>query len=191
MAEYFAVLIGLALANQFLLGRSPASGPLAATHGRKALAVHTAITGVLAASAGACHLLDRWLLVPVGLAPWRVVAVVLIIGVMAALAQAAMRRARALPALAREPARSLITVNSVALGLAQSAMASAPSPGAAVGYGALTGVAFAIIMLKLTGLAGRLEAADLPAPFRGAAIGLVTAAILSLALAGFSGLGRG
>ena len=37
----------------------------------------------------------------------------------------------------------------------------------------------------------RLETADVPAPFRGAAIALVTAGLMSMAFMGFSGLTRG
>ena len=36
----------------------------------------------------------------------------------------------------------------------------------------------------------RLEGADVPAPFRGAPIALVTAGLMSLAFAGFAGLTR-
>jgi electron transport complex protein RnfA len=56
------------------------------------------------------------------------------------------------------------------------------SLGAAVGFG--------LVLLLFAGLRERLETADVPVPFRGLPIALVTAGILSLAFMGLNGLGR-
>jgi electron transport complex protein RnfA len=57
------------------------------------------------------------------------------------------------------------------------------------GFGAAVG--FSLVMVLFAALRERVAAADVPVPFRGAAIALVTAGLMSLAFMGFSGLVRG
>jgi electron transport complex protein RnfA len=54
------------------------------------------------------------------------------------------------------------------------------------GFGA--GVGFTLAIVIMSGIREQLELADIPKPFRGAAVTLITAAILALAFMGFSGL---
>ncbi|MFP4112866.1 MAG: electron transport complex subunit RsxA [Spirochaetota bacterium] len=54
------------------------------------------------------------------------------------------------------------------------------------GFGA--GVGFTLAIVIMAGIREQLELADIPRPFRGAAITLITAGILALAFMGFSGL---
>ena len=56
------------------------------------------------------------------------------------------------------------------------------------GFGAAAG--FALVLVMFATIRERLEAADIPAPFRGTAIALMTAGIMSLAFMGFSGMAR-
>jgi H+/Na+-translocating ferredoxin:NAD+ oxidoreductase subunit A len=61
---------------------------------------------------------------------------------------------------------------------------------AALFYGAGAALGFGLALALLAGLRERLQRADVPAPFRGAAITFVTAGILSLAFLGFTGFAR-
>jgi electron transport complex protein RnfA len=54
------------------------------------------------------------------------------------------------------------------------------------GFGAAIG--FGLAMLIFSGIRERLDLCDIPVPFRGTAIGLITAGLLSLAFMGFTGL---
>jgi len=56
----------------------------------------------------------------------------------------------------------------------------------AFGLGAALG--FSLILLMLTAINERLEVADVPAPFRGMSITLITLALISMAFLGFTGL---
>ena len=49
---------------------------------------------------------------------------------------------------------------------------------------------FALVLVLFASVRERLDAADMPRPFRGTAIALVTAGIMSLAFMGFSGMAR-
>jgi Na+-translocating ferredoxin:NAD+ oxidoreductase subunit A len=56
------------------------------------------------------------------------------------------------------------------------------------GFGGSVG--FSLVLVLFAGMRERMEAADVPAPFKGAAIAMVTAGLMSLAFMGFAGLVR-
>ncbi len=49
---------------------------------------------------------------------------------------------------------------------------------------------FALVIVLFAAIRERLDAADIPLPFRGMAIVLMTAGMMSLAFMGFSGMAR-
>jgi len=56
------------------------------------------------------------------------------------------------------------------------------------GFGGSVG--FSLVLVLFAGMRERLEAADVPIPFKGSAIAMVTAGLMSLAFMGFAGLTR-
>lgn len=192
MADYFAIVIGLALVNQFVLARTAAAGPFplhpAALAGTSLRLL--AITAVVTGAALIGSLLDRWVIAPLDLGTWRLAADALVIVALAELAEKFLARDGS--RLGRDPESDLplITINSVALGLMLLLIADELSLAGALLYGAGTGVTFAAVTLMLNGLRERLDAADIPASWRGAAIIVVSAGMLSLALTGLSGIVR-
>ncbi|QDD13158.1 electron transport complex subunit RsxA [Candidatus Methylopumilus rimovensis] len=84
----------------------------------------------------------------------------------------------------------LITTNCAVLGIpllnAQSSHTLIES--ALFGLGGAIG--FSIVLILFASLRERLEGAEIPLPFKGTAIALVTASIMSLAFMGFAGLDR-
>jgi Na+-translocating ferredoxin:NAD+ oxidoreductase subunit A len=85
----------------------------------------------------------------------------------------------------------LITTNCAILGTALLVTTNAPRPlsllEAAVQSFA-TGVGFTLALLLMSGLRERLEILDLPKPFRGLPIALISASLMSLAFMGFAGM---
>ena len=57
-------------------------------------------------------------------------------------------------------------------------------------YGLGAAIGFSMILILFAGLRERIAIADVPTPFRGAAIGMITAGLMSLAFMGFTGLIR-
>ena len=55
-------------------------------------------------------------------------------------------------------------------------------------YGLGGGLGFSLVLALFASLRERLAAADVPLPFRGIAIAMITAGLMSLAFMGFSGL---
>ena len=84
----------------------------------------------------------------------------------------------------------LITTNCAVLGIpllnAQSSHTLLES--ALFGFGG--GIGFSVVLILFASLRERLEGAEVPGPFKGTAIALVTASIMSLAFMGFAGLDR-
>lgn len=82
----------------------------------------------------------------------------------------------------------LITTNCAVLGVAtinaQSGRAVLPS----TVFGFFSGVGFALALVLFASLRERLELAQIPKPFQGMSIALITAGILAMAFMGFAGL---
>jgi electron transport complex protein RnfA len=82
----------------------------------------------------------------------------------------------------------LITTNCAVLGVALLNVKANNSLFQSVVYGFGASVGFSLVLVLFAAMRERLAAADVPLPFRGASIGLVTAGLMSLAFMGFTGL---
>ena len=82
----------------------------------------------------------------------------------------------------------LITTNCAVLGVALQNTAKSRTfiESSLYGFGAALG--FSLVLILFAALRERLAVADVPEPFKGPAIGLITAGLMSLAFMGFSGL---
>ena len=82
----------------------------------------------------------------------------------------------------------LITTNCAVLGAATiNADSNYTVPEATV-FGLCSGIGFALALLLFSSLRERLDLAEVPKPFQGTPIALITAGILAMAFVGFSGL---
>ena len=82
----------------------------------------------------------------------------------------------------------LITTNCAVLGVALLNIQRSVSFLQAVAYGIGGGLGFSLVMVLFSGMRERLDFADVPMPFRGTAIALVTAGMMALGFIGFAGL---
>jgi electron transport complex protein RnfA len=85
----------------------------------------------------------------------------------------------------------LITTNCAILGTALLVTTNAPRPLSvleATVQSFATGVGFTLALLLMSGIRERLENLDLPKPFRGLPIALISASLMSLAFMGFAGM---
>ena len=57
-------------------------------------------------------------------------------------------------------------------------------------FGSGSAVGFSLVLVLFAGIRERVEGADVPVYFRGTAIAMVTAGLMSLAFMGFAGLDR-
>jgi electron transport complex protein RnfA len=85
----------------------------------------------------------------------------------------------------------LITTNCAVLGVALLNTQAQHNfmQSALYGFGAAVG--FSLVLILFAGLRERIDVADVPKPFQGSAIALVTAGLMSMAFMGFAGLVKG
>jgi len=82
----------------------------------------------------------------------------------------------------------LITTNCAVLGVALLAVGRDLSLAGTIVFSAGAAAGFSLVMVLFGAIRERLEGADVPTPFRGAPIAVITAGIMSLGFLGFVGL---
>jgi len=84
----------------------------------------------------------------------------------------------------------LITTNCAVLGIPLLNAQASHSFVESLLFGMGGAIGFSLVLILFASMRERLEAADIPIPLKGSAIALVTAALMSLAFMGFSGLDK-
>ena len=82
----------------------------------------------------------------------------------------------------------LITTNCAVLGVALLNINEQHNFVQSIVYGFGAAVGFSLVLILFSGIRERLAAADVPKAFKGSAIAMITAGLMSLAFMGFSGL---
>ncbi len=190
MSEYLLILVSTILVNNFVLvkflGLCPFMG--VSTKLETAMGMGLATTFVLTLASVSSYMVNTWLLVPLGIEYLRTIAFILIIAAVVQFTEMVVQKTSPLLHQVLGIYLPLITTNCAVLGVAllnvQSEYGFLES--AVFGFGAAVG--FSLVLVLFAAMRERVAAGDVPVPFRGAAIGLVTAGIMSLAFMGFSGL---
>lgn len=82
----------------------------------------------------------------------------------------------------------LITTNCAVLGVALNSVTKGYNILESVVYGIATAVGFFIAIVLMAGVREKIEYNDIPKPFRGTPIVLLTACLMAIAFMGFSGM---
>jgi electron transport complex protein RnfA len=192
MTELFLIVLAAALVNNFVLvqflGLCPFMAASSRLEGAAGLALATGL--VLTTASGLSYLVERLLLRPFDLEYLRLLSFVVVIGVAVQLTDLSIKRFSPIVHRLLGIYVPLIASNCAVLGVALLNSAASRSFVAALFYGAGAAAGFGLVLALLSGLRERLRRADVPVPFRGAAITFVTAGILSLAFLGFTGFAR-
>jgi electron transport complex protein RnfA len=192
MSELFVILVGTALVNNFVLvrflGLCPFLGVSRNLEAAAGMSLATAF--VLTLSSAAAYLLQHYLLAPLDLEYLRTIAFILVIAASVQLTEIIVRRTSPVLHQVLGIYIPLIATNCAVLGVALLNVQQSKGFVQSVFYGFGAAAGFALVLVMFAAIRERLEAADVPAPFRGAAIALMTAGIMSLAFMGFSGMAR-
>lgn len=154
-----------------------------------AIAMSLATTFVLTLASALSYAVHALLLAPAGLDYLRIIAFIMIIAIVVQFTEIMVARMNPLMHQVLGIYLPLITTNCVILGVALLNLQAARSFIEALVYGVGAGIGFSLVLVLFAALRERLEVADVPAAFRGAAIALITVGIMSLAFMGFAGLG--
>ena len=192
MGDVLLIAVGAALVNNFVLVRFLGLCPLLGTGGRldAAVGMSLATAGVLTLTSILAWLTERYLLAPLDLTYLRLIAFILIIAGTVQFAELVIRRTSTILYRMLGIYLPLITTNCAVLGVALLNAGAGDGLIAATARGLGAGLGFCLVMVLFAGLRERLDAAEVPRPFQGAAIALVTAGMMSLAFLGFAGLVR-
>ena len=192
MSEIALTFFGAAIVNNFVLvkflGLCPFMGVSKKLDSAYGMALATGF--VLTLSSAVSWVVQHWVLVPLGLDHLRTFSFILVIAAVVQFTESYMR--------ARSPVMyrvlgiflPLITTNCAVLGVALLNVQALHSLFEAIVYGFGAAVGFGLVLVLFSAMRERLEAAPVPASFRGAPIALINAALMALAFMGFAGLDR-
>jgi electron transport complex protein RnfA len=192
MTELGLIIVAAALVNNFVLvqflGLCPFLGASQRFEGAVGLALATGL--VLTLASALSYLVDTLILIPLDLDYLELVAFIVVIGAAVQLTEIGLRFASPLLYRLLGLYIPLIASNCAVLGVALLNARQHDSLAQAVSFGAGAALGFGLVLVLLGGLRERIEDADIPAPFRGVPITLITAGIMSLAFYGFNGFAR-
>lgn len=192
MSEIVVILVGTILVNNFVLtrflGLCPFMGVSRNLDAAAGMSLATAF--VLTLSSAVAYLLHQYLLVPLELEYLRTISFILVIAGSVQFTEIMVRRLSPLLDQVLGIFIPLIATNCAVLGVALINVQESNSFVESVFFGLGAAAGFALVLVLFSAIRERLEAADVPAPFRGTAIALVTAGIMSLAFMGFAGMAR-
>ncbi|HEY9040613.1 MAG TPA: electron transport complex subunit RsxA [Rheinheimera sp.] len=190
MTEFLLLLISTVLVNNFVLVKFLGLCPFMGVSGKleTAIGMSLATTFVLTLASLCSYLVDYYLLAPLDLLYLRTLAFILVIAVVVQFTEMVVHKTS--PTLYRLLGifLPLITTNCAVLGVALLNVNARHNFVNSVVYGFGAAVGFSLVLILFAAMRERLAAADVPLPFKGAAIAMITAGLMSLAFMGFSGL---
>lgn len=188
--RYLVIVIGAVLVNNFVLSRFLGCCPFLGVSKKTETAVGMsgAVIFVMTIASAVTWLLDHCLLQPLGLGYIHTLVFILVIAALVQFIDIAMKRF--LPSLhsALGIFLPLITTNCAVLGVAELNQKNGTPFLESVLFSFAAALGFGVALLIFSGIREKLAHADPPRCFRGVALALVTAGLLSLAFMGFSGL---
>ena len=192
MSSYLFVVIGAVLENNVvfvrILGLCPFMG--VSKKLETAIGMGAATTFVLTLGSGSSYLIDHYLLQPFDLAYLRTLSFIVVIAAIVQLTELVIQKTSPLLHQVLGIYLPLITTNCAVLGvpLLNVGMKHNLLESLLFGFGSSLGFTLALVLFA--GIRERLEGADVPLPFKGTAIAMITAGLMSLAFMGFAGLDR-
>lgn len=188
MSDILLIIVATVLVNNFVLvkflGLCPFLGVSSRVESAAGMALATGF--VLTLSSSVSYVAEVFLLRPYGLEYLRTLAFILVIACMVQFTEIMIKRVSPLLHQVLGIYLPLITTNCAVLGVALLNARQAGSFVESVFFGIGAAAGFALVLFLFAEIRERLATAPVPHAFRGAAIGLVTAGIMSLAFMGFT-----
>ena len=183
-------LVGAVLVNNFVLVQFLGLCPFMGVSSKleTALGMAMATTFVLTLTSTCTHLVFRYVLAPLGLEYLQTISFILVIAAVVQFTEMFVRKTSPLLYKVLGVFLPLITVNCAVLGVALLNVNKHHDFLHSVLYGFGAAAGFSLVLVLFAAMRERIAAADVPQPFRGAAIGMITASLMSLAFMGFAGL---
>jgi electron transport complex protein RnfA len=190
MKEYALILVSTVLVNNFVLVKFLGLCPFMGVSKKleTAMGMGLATTFVLTLSAVCSWLVNQYLLEPLGIEYLRTIAFILVIAVVVQFTETVMHKTSPVLYQVLGIFLPLITTNCAVLGVALLNLQERRTFLEATLFGFGAAVGFSLVLVLFAAVRERVAVADVPRPFQGSAIALITAGLMSLAFMGFAGL---
>ena len=190
MRELLMIAIGSALGNNVVLSQFLGLCPFLGVSKKMdtAAGMGGAVVFVLTLSSFCTSLIYKFILVPTNMEYLQTIVFILVIAALVQLVEMFLKKT--IPALYRSLGvyLPLITTNCAVLGVALLNVQNDYNVLEGTINGFATAVGFTIAIVLMAGLREKIEYNDIPKPFQGMPIVLLTAGLMSIAFFGFSGL---
>jgi electron transport complex protein RnfA len=189
MSEYLLILLGAVFVNNVvmvkILGLCPFMG--VSKKLEAAIGMGAATTFVLTLASGSSYLINRYLLGP-DLSYLTTLSFIVVIAGIVQFTEMVVQKTS--PPLYQVLGiyLPLITTNCAVLGVPLLNVQLKHNFLESLIFGFGSALGFTMVMVLFAGMRERMEGADVPAVFKGSAIAMVTAGLMSLSFMGFSGL---
>ncbi len=197
--EYFLIIISAIFVNNVMLAQFLGTCPFLGVSNKisTATGMSGAVIFVITLATLVTYLINKYLLVAFGLEFLQTIAFILVIATLVQMVEIVLKKISPSLYQALGIFLPLITTNCAVLGVALNVVtkefsfggaAHMLSLGESVVYAFATAAGYGMALLLFAGLRDYLELNDVPKPFKGIPIALVTCGILAMAFMGFSGL---
>ncbi|HPI59089.1 electron transport complex subunit RsxA [Zoogloea sp.] len=192
MTSYLFVILGAVLVNNVVLVRILGLCPFMGVSKKldTAVGMGAATTFVLTLGCGTSYLVDHYVLIPAGVDYLRTLAFIVIIAAIVQVTELVIQKTSPVLHQVLGIYLPLITTNCAVLGVPLLNVALHHDLLESLLFGFGSSVGFSLVLVLFAGIRERLDGADVPAPFKGTAIAMVTAGLMSLAFMGFAGLDK-
>jgi electron transport complex protein RnfA len=189
MENYLLILIGTVFVNNIVMSKMLGLCPFMGVSRKleTALGMGAATTFVLTLASGLSHLIDTYLLGQ-ELAYLRTLSFIVVIAGIVGFTEMFIKKTS--PVLFRVLGiyLPLITTNCAVLGIPLLNVQEQHGFVESLVFGMGGALGFTLVLVLFAAMRERLEAADVPAAFKGTSIAMISAGLMSLAFMGFAGL---
>jgi Na+-translocating ferredoxin:NAD+ oxidoreductase subunit A len=190
MTDYLLLLVGTVLVNNFVLvqflGLCPFMGVSSRTE--TAIGMSFATVFVMTLASLLSYLVSTYVLSPLNLDYLKTMSFILVIAVVVQFTEMVVHKTSASLYRLLGIFLPLITTNCAVLGVALLNLRLEHGFFESIIYGFGAALGFSLVLIMFSAMREKLANADVPKPFKGTAIAMITAGLMSLAFLGFSGL---
>lgn len=190
MKAFFLIFISTVLVNNIVLVKFLGLCPFMGVSRKyeTALGMGFATTFVLTLSSVCSYLANEYLLIPLGMEYLRTITFIFVIAAVVQFTEMIVHKTSPLLYQVLGIFLPLITTNCAVLGIALLNTQEQHDFISSAVYGFGAAIGFSLVLTLFAAVRERIAVADVPTPFQGTAIALITAGIMSMAFMGFSGL---
>jgi len=188
--EYVLILVSAILVNNFVLVKFLGLCPFMGVSKKvdTAIGMGFATTFVLTLASLSSYVINKYILVPFEIEYLRTIAFIVTIAAVVGFTELVVNKTSPVLRQSLGIFLPLITTNCAVLGVALLNVTENSSLLASGLYGFGAAIGFSFVLVLFSALREKIEGADVPLPFKGAPIALITAGMMSIAFMGFIGL---